>query len=139
MEVLKFWLKCNRILNLVLNLVLEYTPLQVLNLDVYPRRFKFYIPNYSILQLSLASLSSYSQGTCPSHSTPVANPNFWYPVPVPPFPRLSPLFGGTRPRGKSTAERRAARIGHERLPVGLSYWLCLPTLSTFPRLASRNA
>ena len=51
------------------------------------------IPNYSILQLSLASLSSYSQGACPSHSTHVANPNFLYPVPVPSFPPFPPFSG----------------------------------------------
>ena len=32
------------------------------------------IPNYSILQLSLASLSSYSQGACPSQSTRCRKP-----------------------------------------------------------------
>jgi hypothetical protein len=74
---------------------------------------------------------------CPSHSTHVANPNFgtWYRYPLfPPFPP----FGGTRPPGESDAELGAARIGHERLPVGLSDWLCLPTFSTFPHLASRK-
>ena len=94
------------------------------------------IPNYSILQLSLASLSSYSQGACPSHSTHVANPNFGTRYRYPPFPPFPPL--GYAAPWQIYAVRSAARIGHERLPVGLSYWLCLPTLSTFPRLASRS-
>jgi hypothetical protein len=68
---------------------------------------------------------------CPSHSTHVANPNFGTGTGTPFFPPFPP-FGGTRPRGESDAERGAARIGHERLPAGLSYWLCLPTFSTSP-------